>query len=227
MRLEVNPKEPEVLRLRDLKADLFGGSVGGAARIVFGPLLRYEVDLRALQVQLQQVGAHNHLGELQGPATAAVYLEGVGSELSGLKGNGRIDVLNGKLLRLPPLLDLLKYFGLRQPDRTAFEQAHMLFALEGPRVRVQQLELLGNAISLYGQGSLNLDGSDLNLDFTATPGRLTQVLPYGIDDIPRAISSQLLKVKMRGELARARYEAEPVPAVATPIRKVLGGAPEK
>jgi hypothetical protein len=227
VRLEVMPREPEVLRLRDLKADLFGGTVGGVARITFGPLIRYDVDLRALQVQMQQLGTHNRLGELQGPATAAVYLEGMGNELSGLKGHGRIDVPGGKLLRLPPLLALLQCFGLRQPDRTAFEQAHMVFAFEGPRMKVSQLELLGNAISLYGQGTLNLNGSDLNLDFTATPGRLTQVLPNGIDDLPRVISGQLLKVKMRGDLAKAHYEAEPVPAVTAPIRKVLGTSPEK
>ncbi len=221
VRLEVQPKEPEVLQLRGLKANLFDGSVGGAARISFGPLIHYAVDLRALGVQMQQVGTHNRIGELQGPATAAVYLEGVGSELSGLKGNGMLDVPSGKLLKLPPILDLLKYFGLRQPDRTAFEQAHMDFAFEGSRMKVQRLELVGNAISLFGQGTLNLDGSDLSLDFTATPGRLTQVLPNGIDDIPRAISGQLLKVKMRGDLARARYEAEPVPAVTAPIRKVF------
>jgi hypothetical protein len=222
-RLEVLPREPDVLRLLDMKADLFGGSVGGSARVTYGPLVRYEVDLRALQVQLQQFGAHNKLGELQGPATAALYLEGTGSELSGLKGNGRIDVPSGKLLRLPPLLDLLKYFGLRQADRTAFEQARMVFAVEGPRLKVQQLELLGNAISLYGQGTLGLEGSDVNLDFTATPGRLTQVLPSVIDDLPRAISGQLLKVKMRGDLAKPRYEPEPVPAMTTSLRKVLGG----
>jgi hypothetical protein len=227
VQLEVLPREPEVLQLRGLKADLFGGSMNGEARVAFGPLVRYGVNLRAVGVQMQQVGSHNRIGELQGPATAAVYLEGMGGDLNSLKGNGQFEVRNGKLLRLPPLLGLLNYFGLRQPDRTAFEQAHMAFAFEGPRVKVQQLELFGNAISLYGQGSLNLDGSDLNLDFTATPGRLTQVLPSGIDDIPRAISGQLLKVKMRGDLAKARYEAEPVPAVTTPIRKVLGAAPEK
>jgi hypothetical protein len=227
VRLEVIPKEPDVLRLRDLKASLFDGSVGGAARVTFGPLIRYEVDLRALGVQMQQAGAYNHLGDLQGPATAAVYLEGVGGDLNTLKGHGKFDVPNGKLLRLPPLLDLLKCFGLRQPDRTAFEQAYTAFAFEGPRVKVQRFDLLGNAISLHGQGTLNLDGSDVCLDFTATPGRLTQVLPTGIDDLPRAISGQLLKVKMRGDLGKAHYEAEPVPAVTTPIRKVLGASPEK
>lgn len=226
-RLEVLPREPEVLRVMDLKADLFGGTVGGSARVAFGPLVRYEVDLRALQVQLQQFGAHNKIGELQGPVTAALYLEGSGGDLSALKGNGRLDVPAGKLLRLPPLLDLLKYFGLRQPDRTAFEQARMVFAVEGPRLKVQQLELTGNAVSLYGQGTLGLQGNDLNLDFTATPGRLTQMLPSVIDDVPRAISGQLLKVKMRGDLAKPRYEPEPVPAMTTSLRKVLGGTPEK
>ena len=41
-------------------------------------------------------------------------------------------VPSGKLARLPLLLDLLKWLGLRLPDRTAFEQAHADFRIEGP-----------------------------------------------------------------------------------------------
>jgi hypothetical protein len=224
-RLEVLPQTPEALGLRDLKAELFGGTVGGEARIEFSPSMRYFVDLKAVQVQLQEFGAHNHIGELQGPATAAVYLEGEGSQLSGLKGHGQIDVADGKLYHLHPLLDLMKTFGLRQPDRTAFEQAHMVFAFEGPRLKVRQMELLGNAISLHGQGELNLDGSDLGLDFAATPGRLTQVLPPLLDGIPLAISDQLLKVKVRGNLTKPRYEPDIVPGVTGPLKKVLRASP--
>ena len=41
--------------------------------------------------------------------------------------------------QLPLLLDVIKAFGLRMPDRTAFEEAHALFAIEGPQVRISKL----------------------------------------------------------------------------------------
>ena len=92
-------------------------------------------------------------------------------------------------------------------------------------MRVQQLDLFGNAISLSGQGTVDLDGNNLNLDFTATPGRFTQVLPSGIDAIPQMISQQFLKIKMRGKLGKGgdiRFDKELVPAVVDPLRRVMG-----
>src|SRR5439155_15082335 len=140
----------------------------------FGPVFRYELVLNASQVQLEKLGAHN-LGkgaELTGQANGGIYLSGEGSDLEGLKGHGRVDVPAGKLYRLPLLLDLLKWLGLRLPDRTAFEQAHAEFAIDGERVKINQLDLFGNAISVRGQGTMKLDGSDLNLDLNADWGRI-------------------------------------------------------
>jgi hypothetical protein len=229
-RLEVLPETPDVIRIRDLKASLFGGTVGGEARLEVAPILRYDVVLEALGIQLDQFGRHNlparaRSAQLEGPARAAVHLSGEGGDLQGLKGNGRMDVVKGRMGQLPILLDLLKAFGLRMPDRTAFEQAHLIFGIEGPRLSVQQLDLYGNAISLRGQGTCDLDGSNLNLDFTATVGRLSQMLPAGIDAIPQAISQQLLKIKMRGKLGKGgevRFDKELVPGVTEPLRWAFG-----
>lgn len=226
-RLDMSAETPDVLRLYDLKANLFGGFAGGEARFVFGPTLHYEVKLDALHVQLEQFGRHNKLGsdaQLQGPARASLYLTGDGTDLSGLKGDGRIDVANGKLYRLPLLLDLLKAFGLRLPDRTAFEQAQMIFAIKGPTMIVQALDLYGNAISLRGQGTANLDGSNLNLDFSADWGRVPQMLPPGISDLSQALSDQLFKIKVRGKISAPRFDKELIPGVVEPIKKVFGGS---
>ncbi len=92
-------------------------------------------------------------------------------------------------------------------------------------MRVEQLDLFGNAISLRGQGTVDLDGKNLELDFTATPGRVSQVLPTGIDAIPQMISQQFLKIKMRGKLGKDgdfRFDKELVPAVVEPLRWMMG-----
>jgi hypothetical protein len=224
-RLETVPEAPDTLSLYDLKANLFGGFVGGEARFTFASPLRYEVKLDALHVQLEQFGKHNHLGpgaQLQGPARAALHLTGEGPDLSGLRGNGRIEVAHGKMYRLPLLLDLLKAISLRMPDSTAFEQARMIFGIEGPQMRVHGIDLIGNAISLRGQGTLNLDGSNLHLDFSVDWGHVPQMLPPGISDLSQAFSDQLFKIKLRGKISSPRFEKEPIPGVVEPIKKVLG-----
>jgi hypothetical protein len=155
-------------------------------------------------------------------ALAALHLQGDGTELADLKGNGKIDVPTGKLYRLPVLLDLLKAFGLRKPDGTAFVKAHMAFGIENAKVHVEALDLIGNAISLRGQGTADLDGSNLNLDFNADWGRFPELLPRGIILIPQAIGDQLLKIKVRGKLGAVRFDKELIPGVIEPLKKGLG-----
>jgi hypothetical protein len=219
------------VRLRDLRADVFGGTLGGEARVETGPAFRYDVLLEGVGLRLEQFGKHN-LGasagaQLTGSARAALHLMGEGTDLLGLKGNGRVDVDSGRMGQLPILLDLVKAVGLRVPDRTAFEQAHLTFAIEGPQLRVQQLDLFGNAVSLRGAGSVDIDGRNVNLDFSATPGRVSQVLPPGIDLIPQAISEQLLKIKMRGRLDKPdglRFEKVLVPRIVEPLERAIGAS---
>jgi hypothetical protein len=227
VRIEIAPEEPDVLRLYDLKGDLFGGTLGGEGRFKFGPSLSYEVKLDALRVQLDQFGRHNKVGQdsqLEGPVRASLYLKGEGTDLSGLRGDGRVEVANGKMYRLPLLLDLIKALGLRLPDRTAFEQARMLFRIEGPTMRIQQLDLFGNAISLRGQGSIGLDGSNVNLDFNADWGRMPQKLPPGISDISQALSDQLFKIKVRGTIGAPKFEKELIPSFVDPLKKAFGNS---
>jgi hypothetical protein len=227
-RLEVQPDTPEVLRFRDLKADLFGGAVGGEARVEFGPALKYDVVLKALRLDLAEFGRHNRFGadaQMEGPAMAQLHLSGEGADVGGLKGNGRIDVPAGKLYRLPLLLDLLKATGLHAPDRTAFEEGHAVFAIDGPQVRVQRLDLYGAAVSLRGQGTVGLFGDNINLDFSADWGRLGQVLPPAVGDVPRAVSDQLLKIKVRGRAGDVRFEKDPLPGVLDPLLHAWGQEP--
>jgi hypothetical protein len=223
--IEVTRDEPEVLKLPGLHARLFGGEIYGPVRVAFGPEVRYELNLTASRVRLEELGRHN-LGkraELQGLATARLFLSGEGNDLQDLKGSGSVDVPEGKMYNLPLLLDLLKVLGLRLPDRTAFEEAHAAFTIDGPRVHISRLDLYGNAISLRGQGRMNLDGSDMDLAFHADWARLTQMLPPVIDRIPMAVSDQLLRINLRGKLGDVRITKEPVPLLMDPFKKMMRG----
>jgi hypothetical protein len=222
-RVEVDPDNPGTLRFRDISADLFGGVVGGEGRLDLYPQFKYDLVLKALGVKLEEFGKHN-LGagtDLEGLMAGAVHLTGDGMEVGDLKGNGQMEVPSGKLYRLPLLLDLLKALGLRKPDGTAFEEARMTFAIDSGKMQVLVLDLIGNAISLRGQGTANLDGTNLNLDFSADWGRFG-MLPHSITLIPQAISDQLLRIKMRGKLGDVRFEKELVPGVVEPVKKMLG-----
>ncbi|HEV3262988.1 MAG TPA: hypothetical protein VG013_39505 [Gemmataceae bacterium] len=222
--IEVAKDKPDVLQMPNVKAHLFGGDVGGEARLDFGRTLRYELSLAASRVRLEEFGRQNlDAGtRLSGLAAAQLYLAGEGADAKGLTGRGTIDIgPNGRLYNLPLLLDLLKVLGLRRPDGTAFEEAHAEFSIRGPRVLVSHVDLLGNSFSLRGQGEMNLDGSDISLDFYAIWALAVQMLPPVIKEIPEAFSRNLLKIKMRGRMGNVQCTKEPVPVLVDPVKGLL------
>ena len=131
---------------------------------------------------------------------------------------------NGKLINLPFLIDLLKFLGLRWPDQTAFEELHALFYVNGPRVGMRRLDLVGNAVSLSGQGEFNLDGTDLNLDFYPSWARMEQLLPAAARPFPPVISKSLMTIEVRGKIGSGKddvkFHMKPLPVVVDPIMQM-------
>src|SRR5262249_36568042 len=122
-RLEVQPRSPETIRFRDLRAELFGGTLGGQAAGVTSPALRYGLEVNAVNVRLEQFGRHNMgqsalKGEFEGPVHAHVRINGEGDDPRDLRGSGKVDVADGKMGQLPLVLDLFKALGLSRPDGT-------------------------------------------------------------------------------------------------------------
>ena len=218
----VNGEQPGILLLPRLEAQIFGGWVGGIVRVQLNDTLNYELKLSASRVQLEAFGAHNKIGtrtQLSGLAAADLFLSGSGTDVNSLRGNGTVEIPNGKIYNLPPIISLLKVLKLRFPDDTAFEEAHMQIGISGRRVDFNRLDLYGDAISLGGKGSMQLDGSQLEVDFYALPGPLnSRVLPM-LGNIEAALSRQLLKIKMRGSLSDPKCDREPVPAVVEPAKE--------
>jgi hypothetical protein len=220
---EVKKDAPEKLICPEVRARLFGGEVYGPLWVEFGQTRRYEMEVTASRIDLAAFGRHN-LGphaKVQGLATARLFLQGQGDTLDGLTGNGSLEVPKGKMYDLPVLLDLLKVLQLRPPDRTAFEEAYARFAIRGPRVRVQRLDLYGDAFSLSGEGTMNLDGTDIQLDFYAVWGRIMQILPPLLSKIPPAISRQCLRIEMRGRIGDVRVRKELAPTLVEPLMRLI------
>ena len=129
---------------------------------------------------------------------------------------------DGKMYNLPLALDLLKVTHLRAPDGTAFEEAHAEFKIRGKRIEVQRLDLLGSAVNLGGKGEMDLDGSNMAMDFYAVWGHLAQILPPGLREVPPWLSKNLLLLHAKGKLGgTVEVRPEIVPVVVDPVRKLV------
>jgi hypothetical protein len=227
---------PDVLKVNIASAPLFGGDISGPIRLEFGSTSRYELNLTASQVSLEDLGKFN-LGpqsSLQGRTGGRLHLTGYGAGVDTLEGNGTLEVPNGKLGNVPLLLDLLKLLNLRLPDRTFFDEAKAVFSIHGRRVHMDQLELVGNGISLYGKGDFLIDGTEMKLDFYPAWGRIQQLVFPAWRDIPAEIGKNMLKIEMRGKITSnpndIRFTKKPMPVLLDPlyqIRDRLMGDPER
>jgi hypothetical protein len=204
--------------------------VGGTGRLRLEAPVRYDLNLNATGVQLAAIARHNRVGpeaEFTGTATAQLFLSSHGPDDAveaepRLHGTGSIDITNAKIARLHLMLDLLKWMNLQAPDRTAFDEAHALFRLRGEQVDVTQLDLLGNAISVGGQGGLKLDGSQARFELYAVWSRLWQMLPGPLADVPATLSKCLSKIEMTGTVGgKWHYQLHPVPILVDPVKRIV------
>lgn len=221
-KLAMRNTSPDVL-LIGLRAPIYGGDVVGQMRVDFNSALRYEMNLTASQINLAEFGRHN-LGpksQISGAANGRLHLQGYGTGIDSLDGNGSIDIPRGHLYNLPFLFDLLKFLGLHWPDRTAFEEFHTAFSIQGTKVNVQKIDLLGSAVSLSGKGEFDLGTKNLQLDVYPMWGRIEQLIPPQMRPLPTTLSKNLLTVEVRGKVTGnpkdVKYLMKPVPVIIDPL----------
>ncbi|MEZ6143659.1 MAG: AsmA-like C-terminal region-containing protein [Zavarzinella sp.] len=226
--MKIYPQKPDILAIETIRAQIYGGEIGGEARIRMGSPMLFSLSLDGAKLKLEEFAKINHLGpktQLAGDATLQLRLANPidpQSRMPVIQGSGAVDIPKGKILDLPFMLDIIKLVRLRPMDHTMFEEAHAVFRIRGNRVRFGQLDLLGNAVSLGGEGEMNLDGTDLDLEFYTVWTDLRNL--FGVSgNLSSRLSSLLYKIKVKGELkeGKIRTEQEALPALTDPVRRLF------
>ena len=204
-----------------VRAKLLDGQLFGPIRYDYHPRREFRFDLTVNQVNLQALG-QQLLGQptkARGKVYARLILSGQPGDWPTFRGKGTLSVTDGHIYDLPPFLNLLTLLSGQLPRQAAFQEVQARFDIEGRRVIFRRVELLGDALTLRGQGSMRIDGTDLDLEMYALLwGRSLPLLPPGIDRIPPLISRQLAKIHMRGSLQEVSVTREPVPLVTDALR---------
>jgi hypothetical protein len=214
-----------VLYLDGLRAELHGGEVNSPLfQVQFGDHVNYWLKLVGSKIDLQHFAQEglDRKGQVRGTADAELTLSGQGDDLSKLQGQGWIKIPNGaRLYDLPLVIDLLTFLSGKLPRGSAFQEASGEFIIDGERLRVSKLELLGDALSLRGEGEMQVNGGGLNLEmYGLLWGRQLPLLPPILDQIPPAISKRLMKIRVQGSLSSAQVNTEPLPIVMEPLKSL-------
>jgi hypothetical protein len=146
-----------------------------------------------------------------------------------LQGGGSLRLRQANVYELPQMVALLKILEARAPDRTAFTSSDSTFRVRGDRVYFDQIDLYGDAVTLKGDGEVDLQRR-LNLQFYTIMGREARWLP-AIRPLLGEASRQFLLIKVQGTVEEPQMTREVLPGLNEGLRQffpelvVDGGRP--
>jgi hypothetical protein len=208
---------------RRVTADAYGGSLAGDARIEHDGNPRYQLEVALGGADLGRFASERLGGpkELTGMVAGKLSLTGTGRSTYALNGSGELHVVDAHIYELPVLVSLLKVLRNRTPNSTAFDRVDMQFAIQGEHVHFQQLNLLGDAVSLYGRGQTNFD-RELDLVFYSLVGPADLPIPLW-KTIAGQVSQQGLQLKVTGTWEKPETQKDVLPSVNQVLQEIQNG----
>ncbi len=198
---------------RRLTADAYGGSVATNIEMRHGPTPSYKLDLRVGAASLARFANERFGGptDLSGTVSGTLIVSGSGQTTQTLSGAGEMHVVDAHIYQIPVLVSLLSVLKNKTPDTTAFNRCDMKFAIQGENVHFEQLNLLGDAVSLYGNGDAKFNRT-LDLVFYTLIGAADLPIPLW-KTIAGHVSQQSWQLKVVGTLDNPKIERKALPAV--------------
>lgn len=139
----------------------------------------------------------------RGTLDAQLELAGDLERIGGIEGRGKLEVDNSVLWSIPVVRDLLA--GLKVETGSVFERIESELAISEGALRMRDLRIESPLLSLAGEGKLDLDGGldfDLEVQY-----RMLDWLGF-VNRVIYWVQSSLVRVAIRGDMARPRVEIE-------------------
>lgn len=199
----------ERFEMPNIRGDMYAGQLHGSIRAATGPQAVQECRFNLYGARLREY-ARTHFTDassVDGLVYLDLFLDGKGERAGDLRGRGKLDVLEADIDRLPLLQDLFRIGNLQTPTGKAFEEVNSNFRIEGDRIAVERLELLGPANIIGptfnlvndGEGSLRLDTRELDMVLSARWGRGRFRIPVITPSFNLA-NDQVWSFQVRGRL---------------------------
>jgi hypothetical protein len=211
------------LQLHECRGQLANGLIKGLLEVKFGAEPRFHLDLGSeAPFQLEQL-----ISKPDGPkgrAHAKLILNGEGSSLRNLQGNGSVYISDGaNLYQLPLIVDIFNQFSQMLPKATNLQEAKLDFTIQGDRLIADRVQLLADAYKIDGNGSAHVDGSYLNLALTLVPGagRTFPLMPAALDKVQTSFAKGLMKVQVSGSIDKVEVQVEPFPFMVEPFKNLF------
>ena len=108
---------------------------------------------------------------------------------------------------------------VRRPNKTAFNNSDIDFRIQGDRLYFDRLDFKGDAITLKGNGEMDLD-RNLNLEFYTLVGRDEVRVPV-ITPMLGLASQQLLLIQVAGTLEHPELNKKAFPGLNDTLKQLF------
>lgn len=157
--------------------------------------------------------------KIDGRGQVAVRLQGDCAAVETFQGEGVMKMYNARIHELPVLLATLKQLRRFNEDRSAFDSANIDFIVKGKHVNLSRIELLGEPISLIGNGQVDF-AQNVDLNFYTIAGRNRFYLPL-LSELYTVGSQQIMWINVSGTLQAPKTRQEILPGVNESLRELF------
>jgi hypothetical protein len=122
------------------------------------------------------------------------------------RGDVTVNVVNMQLGRQSTLGKILTAVQFKQPDEYIFSEFTAQADIQGPRLLIEDIRMVGKPLVFRGTGTLDLAAKQIALDWVAYD-RLMGSDDTILDMLARGIGSAIWKVEVRGDLNNPQIDA--------------------
>jgi len=154
----------------------------------------------------------------RGKVFGAIEMSGSRAGTHSLAGRGQLRLRDADIYELPVIVAMLKVLRVKAPDRRAFSSSLVDFRIEGPHAYLDNIELSGDAISLVGNGEVDLEGQ-VRMTFRSIMGDSQTQLPV-MKRVLGGASGQFMLVHVDGTLAQPDISTEAFPTLSAALQQL-------
>jgi len=154
------------IQFAHLSGKLAGGTVSGDIAVKVVGDLKYTVNLQVRDADIDTLLQEAHTKRvMNGKLQATVAFEGTGG-LPTMVGNGRAEIVGGKLAEIPLLNQLSFLLQVPALRELKFDECRMEFSTSNNVMQTPVIRLISPEVQITGKGSVNLEDYSLNHDMT-------------------------------------------------------------
>ena len=205
---------------RSLSAQVYDGTIRSDAWVLFEGVPRYSATASLENANLRRIVRERFQGEqdFTGRVAANIVLEGSGKSQDTMVGTGNVSVTEANIYELPILVGLLKVLRNETPNSTAFNEADVRFRIDGRHIILNQLDFLGDAVSLLGQGETDFD-QNLKLVFHSVVGRNEIRLPL-VKGFVNQLGQQTMQMYVDGTVSNPNVHTQAFPGINNLLQQI-------